>query len=145
MTTAAILHEHPAAPRQLRPELSPRLEQAILTLLEKDRDVRTQTASELRAELTRMRRELGVRASDSSRAPALSERSESKGSSEMVAAASASMTTTAAVATPPPASSSDAQLIAGVMSRHRGAVIGAVALLLFIGRRRCVSRHAARC
>ena len=68
MTTAAILHEHPAAPRQLRPDLSPRLEQAILTLLEKDREVRTQTASELRAELTRMRRELGgVRTSESAR------------------------------------------------------------------------------
>ena len=66
VTTAAILHEQPAAPRQLRPDLPPRLEQAILTLLEKDRDVRTQTASELRAELTRMRRELGgARASDS--------------------------------------------------------------------------------
>src|SRR5688500_6993340 len=68
VTTAAILHEDPAAPRQLRPDLPPRLEQAILTLLEKDRDVRTQTASELRAELTRMRRELGgARAADNAR------------------------------------------------------------------------------
>ena len=66
--TAAILHEDPAAPRQIRPDLPARLEQAILTLLEKDRDVRTQTASELRAELTRMRRELGgARAADSAR------------------------------------------------------------------------------
>jgi serine/threonine protein kinase/Tol biopolymer transport system component len=131
VTTAAILHEHPAAPRQLRPDLSPRLEQAILTLLEKDREVRTQTASELRAELTRMRRELGgARASDSGRS------NEERGlqtspSSEMAAAASPSVST-AAVAPAAPASSSDAQLIAGVMRRHRGAVVGSVALLLLV-------------
>jgi serine/threonine protein kinase len=127
--TAAILHEDPAAPRQLRPDLPPRLEQAILTLLEKDRDVRTQTASELRAELTRMRRELGgVRASDSTRTN-IERGPQTARSSEMAAAASASVTTTAV---PPPASSSDVQLIAGVMRRHRGALIGAVALLLVV-------------
>ena len=48
----------------------------------------------------------------------------------MAAAASASVTATAVA--PPPASSSDAQLIAGVMRRHRGALIGAVALLIVV-------------
>jgi serine/threonine protein kinase len=52
--SAAILHEHPTAPRQTRADLPPRLEQAILTLLEKERDLRTQSATELRAELTRI-------------------------------------------------------------------------------------------
>ena len=114
VTTAAILHDDPAAPRQLRPDLPVRLEQAILTLLEKDRDVRTQTASELRAELTRIRRELGA-------SPALSERSESKGATAATAAPSA------------PVSSSDVQIIAGVMRRHRGAVVGALAVVgLFV-------------
>ena len=109
--TAAILHEQPAAPRQVRPDLSARLEQAILTLLEKDRDVRTQTASELRAELTRLRRELGSTSVD--RGPQ-----------------TASVSGVAVV--PPAASSSDAQLIAGVMGRHRGAVVAAAAIGLVL-------------
>ena len=58
VTSAAILHEQPTAPRELQPDIPARFEQAILTLLEKDREVRTQTASELRAELTRLKREL---------------------------------------------------------------------------------------
>ena len=37
-----------------------------------------------------------------------------------------------AVAPAPPASSSDAQLIAGVMRRHRGAMVGVVAILLLV-------------
>jgi eukaryotic-like serine/threonine-protein kinase len=119
VTTAAILHDDPAPPRQLRPDLPVRLEQAILTLLEKDRDVRTQTASELRAELMRMRRELG------SARPAVSERSESKG----LPTASAAPTGVAPAA---PVSSSDAQIIAGVMGRHRWAVIGAFAVVLLL-------------
>jgi eukaryotic-like serine/threonine-protein kinase len=121
LTTAAILYEQPAAPRQLRADLPPRLEQAILTLIEKDREIRTQTASELRAELTRMKRELGgVRVADSTRPPA-------------EAAAAPTTTATAVVAPQDPASSSDAQIIAGVMRRHRGAVLGALAVVvLFI-------------
>ena len=119
VTSAAILHEHPAAPRQLRPDLPPRLEQAILTLLEKDRDIRTQTASELRAELTRLNRELGA--------------SRTSGTATSAAALTSDPRVSAAaqisVAAPPP-SSSDAQLIAGVVRRHRGAVVGAAALLL---------------
>jgi Tol biopolymer transport system component len=113
VVTAAILHEQPAAPRQIRPELPARLEQAFLTLLEKDRDVRTQTASELRAELTRMRREL----------------SSANVERPLQTARSAGTPTVA----PPPASSSDAQVIAGVMRRHRGAVFAAAAMsLLFV-------------
>jgi serine/threonine protein kinase/Tol biopolymer transport system component len=131
VTTAAILHEEPAAPRQIRTDLSPRLEQAILTLLEKDREVRTQTASELRAELTRMRREVGVaRVSDTARSHALSERSDSRGSQTETHVASATSETRATVPPAAPVSSSDVQIIAGVMSRHRGVVIGIAALLL---------------
>ena len=109
MTSAAILHEHPAPP-ELRPDLPPRLEQAILTLLEKDRDIRTQTASELRAEPTRLNRELGA--------------SRTSGTATSAAALTSDPRVSAAaqisVAAPPP-SSSDAQLIAGVVRRHRGA------------------------
>jgi Tol biopolymer transport system component len=120
--SAAILHEQPAAPRQLRPDLPARIEEAILTLLEKDRDVRTQTASELRAELLRLKRESGARAPDTATASA--------------APASGSVTDpVSTVAAVPPPSSSDAQLIAGVIRRHRGTVAGAavVALLAVAG------------
>ncbi len=116
VTTAAILHENPVPPRQLRADLPARLEQAILTLLEKDRDVRTQTASELRAELTRLKRELsGTRVTDHAASV----------SGVVADATRPSVTATTTVAPP---SSSDAQLVAGLLSRHRNAVIGAVAV-----------------
>jgi serine/threonine protein kinase len=58
VVSAAILHEQPVAPRALRPALPARLEEVILKALEKDRDFRCQTASELRADLKRLKREL---------------------------------------------------------------------------------------
>jgi serine/threonine protein kinase len=117
--SAAILHDAPTAPRQLRTDLPPRLEQAILTALEKDRDVRTQSASELRAELTRITRELGptrdrTPPSDSSNAPAI--------------AASSRAASTTGIALPSP--SSDAQLVVGLVRRHRGIALAAAALVV---------------
>jgi hypothetical protein len=53
----AILHATPAPVRQLRPELPAALEQIVSTALEKDRDLRYQTASELRAALLRLKRD----------------------------------------------------------------------------------------
>jgi serine/threonine protein kinase/Tol biopolymer transport system component len=122
VTTAAIPHDQPKPPRELRPELPPRLEQAILTLLEKDRDVRTQSASELRAELTRLKRELsGTRTSGTG------SQVTAPGSDPSVGA-----TPSGGAVTAPPPSSSDAQLIAGVIRRHRGVVAGTAALLLLL-------------
>ena len=53
----AILERAPAPPMRLNPDLPPRLEDIINQALEKDRDLRYQHASDLRAELQRLKRD----------------------------------------------------------------------------------------
>jgi serine/threonine protein kinase len=51
----AILHRTPRLAREFNPELPPKLEEIISKALEKDREVRYQTAREMRAELQRLK------------------------------------------------------------------------------------------
>ncbi len=54
----AILHQAPELPSQLNPDVPAKLDEIIARALEKDPDVRYQTAADLRAELKRLRRDL---------------------------------------------------------------------------------------
>jgi serine/threonine protein kinase/tetratricopeptide (TPR) repeat protein len=54
---SAILRDAPLLPTQLNPQISPGVEAVILRALEKDRDLRFQHASDMRAELQRLKRD----------------------------------------------------------------------------------------
>ena len=60
----AILNRAPVAPVRLNPEVPDKLEEVINKALEKDREIRCQSAAELRADLKRLKRD-----TDSGRAP----------------------------------------------------------------------------
>jgi tRNA A-37 threonylcarbamoyl transferase component Bud32/tetratricopeptide (TPR) repeat protein len=53
---AAILHEQPVPPRTIRLDLPEGFQQVVLKALEKDRDLRYQTAADIRADLQRQKR-----------------------------------------------------------------------------------------
>jgi serine/threonine protein kinase/tetratricopeptide (TPR) repeat protein len=54
----AILEHAPVPPARINPDLPPQLQETILKSLEKDRDVRCQSAAELRTDLKRIKRTL---------------------------------------------------------------------------------------
>jgi eukaryotic-like serine/threonine-protein kinase len=59
LTFNAILERSPVSPVRLNSEVPPKLEEIINKALEKDRELRCQTASELRSDLKRLKRDTG--------------------------------------------------------------------------------------
>jgi TolB-like protein len=108
----AILNRAPAALARVNPDAPEELERIVGKLLEKDRDLRYQVASELRADLKRLRRDTS---SDRPVAPSAAEMP------------SADASTVASAAD----SSSDTAVAVGLFQRHKAlAVSGIFALVL---------------
>ncbi|MBV9302643.1 MAG: serine/threonine-protein kinase [Acidobacteriaceae bacterium] len=99
----AILNKRPTPPRQLNANLPAKLEEIIDKALEKDRDLRYQHASEIRTDLKRLKRD------------ASSGQLESQTTSTPDGAAGRAI---------PKESSSDSVIAAGLIKRHKWALIG---------------------
>jgi serine/threonine protein kinase/WD40 repeat protein len=116
-STAVIFHkilgDEPPAARSLNPELPPKLEEIINKTLEKDRDLRCQTAAELRADLKRLKRDT---------------------TSGRAVAAASSTAKPAAVGTPRlQDDASDSQIVAVLARRHQKGLVAGLTVLVALG------------
>jgi eukaryotic-like serine/threonine-protein kinase len=105
----AILNRAPIAPIKLNPGLPPKFEDILNKLLEKDRELRFQTAAELRGDLKRLKRD---------------------SSSDKVATVSSSTSTAVPAATP---ASSSREVVLGEVRRHKLGLASTVLLILLLG------------
>jgi eukaryotic-like serine/threonine-protein kinase len=130
----AIMNRAATPPVRLNPQIPPKLEEIIGRLLEKDSDLRYQSAADLRAELKRLKRDTEsgrvAPAMEQVSAPAISGSQPSGGAHEPISTAGARSPVSEEAEL-----SSDSALVAGLVKRHSRALIAvaAVAVLIFVG------------
>ena len=103
-----ILEKHPVAPSELNPALPPKLDEIVFKALEKDPDLRYQSAADIRGDLKRLKRDAS--------------------SSGKVAVAAGS----GSKRVPAPRTPSSGRVILGEASQHKGAVVGAVVAVVVL-------------
>ena len=109
----AILSRAPASPARLNPDVPAELERIISKTLEKDRNLRYQTAADLRTDLARLKRDTDTSRSASVSVDMAPDPQKSSRQAQ-------------------PAYSSDSVLVAGLAKRHKNKLIAALAALIAI-------------
>ena len=147
----AILELDPVSPLQLNAALPPKLQEVIEKLLDKDRDLRYQSAADLRGDLKRLKRDVESGKKHSPASPSVADGGSREGSAASVPSASSSATTRSGSPSPVeaarPASSSAVVAAAG---RHKigTGVASLIALVVLLaagyGVYSLISRNHAR-
>ncbi len=120
----AILNRTPAAPSSLNPNVAPKLEEIIGKSLEKDRELRYQTAAELRGDLKRLKRDTDSGRAGSGTASAWSGASATPKSGSYAAPSAASGVT--------PAPSQTTNAIAAAPAKSRWSALVKIVLAIFV-------------